>query len=53
MDLPFAGFRPGDGQPQTWVETGGAAYGARPDEAGPVGGGPGYANIPEGGDQVP
>ena len=50
MDLPFSAFRPGDTQPQSWVEIGGASYGARPDEFGPIGGGPGYARIPAGGD---
>jgi len=34
----------------TWVEMGGAAYGARPDERGPIGGGEGYAGVVTGGE---
>jgi len=34
----------------TWVEIGGAVYGAKPDERGPIGGGKGYANVVTGGD---
>ncbi len=30
---------------QTWVETNGQIYGAKPDERGPIGGGKGYKNI--------
>lgn len=34
----------------TWVEIGGAVYGAKPDERGPIGGGPGYTRIVTEGD---
>jgi len=34
----------------TWVEIGGALYGAKPDERGPIGGGKGYANVLTAGD---
>ena len=34
----------------TWVKIDGAVYGARADERGPIGGGPGYANIVTEGD---
>ena len=34
----------------TWVEIGGAVYGAKPDERGPIGGGKGYANAVTAGD---
>jgi hypothetical protein len=30
---------------QTWIEIGGAIYGAQPDEAGPIGGGVGYRRV--------
>lgn len=30
---------------QTWIEIDGVTYGARPDEAGSIGGGPGYRNV--------
>lgn len=30
---------------QTWVEINGETYGARPDERGPIGGGPGYTGL--------
>jgi hypothetical protein len=30
---------------QTWVEIGGNTYGAKPDERGPIGGGPGYNGV--------
>ncbi|MFC1806382.1 right-handed parallel beta-helix repeat-containing protein [Planctomycetota bacterium] len=36
----------------TWVEIGGAVYGAKPDERGPIGGGKGYANVVTGGDHT-
>ena len=35
---------------QTWVEIDGKVYGARPDERGPLGGGPGYTRIVTEGD---
>jgi len=37
------------GEP-TWLEIDGVAYGARPDERGPLGGGEGYANVVTSGD---
>lgn len=36
----------------TWVEVDGAAYGARPDEIGPIGGGAGYTRVVTEGDLV-
>lgn len=35
---------------RTWVEIGGQVYGAKPDDRGPLGGGPGYKNAVRGGD---
>ena len=35
---------------QTWIETDGEIYGARPDERGPIGGGEGYADLFTAGD---
>ena len=34
----------------TWIEIGGAVYGAKPDDQGPVGGGAGYAHVVTSGD---
>ncbi len=43
-----------DGEPlkpgRTWVKIGGEVYGAKPDERGPIGGGPGYLNVVRSGD---
>jgi hypothetical protein len=35
---------------RTWVKIGGEIYGAKPDDRGPIGGGPGYVNAVRGGD---
>ena len=35
---------------KTWLEIGGVVYGAKPDERGPIGGGPGYGSIVTNGD---
>ena len=35
---------------RTWVKIGGEIYGAKPDDRGPIGGGPGYANVVRTGD---
>jgi hypothetical protein len=35
---------------RTWVKIGGEIYGAKPDERGPIGGGPGYTNVIRSGD---
>jgi hypothetical protein len=37
---------------RTWVEIGGEIYGAKPDNRGPIGGGPGYVNVVRSGDLV-
>jgi len=49
VPLTFAGGPPVRPD-RTWVEIGGQVYGAKPDEAGPIGGGPGYKNVVRGGD---
>jgi hypothetical protein len=35
---------------RSWVKIGGEIYGAKPDDRGPIGGGPGYANVVRNGD---